>query len=102
MIAPTWTYFHPCRFIKHDTDLRLYKGYFSNKGYHKGIAKYYRLLTYGYMQSEISIDRRITSKENIKTSFAHLKNFITTYEPTAKIKFLTGTNQFKSNPKNKL
>lgn len=56
MIAPTWTHLHPCRFIKHDTDLRLYKGYFSNKGYHKGIAKYYRLLTYGYIQSEISID----------------------------------------------
>ena len=51
-------------------------------------------------KTEISIDRRITSKENIKTSFAHLKNFITTYEPTAKIKFLTGTNPFKSNPKN--
>ena len=51
-------------------------------------------------KAEILIDRRITSKEKIKSSFAHLKKFITKYEPRAKVTFLTGTNPFKSNPKN--
>ena len=51
-------------------------------------------------KAEILIDRRITSKENIKLSFTHLKKFITNFEPSAKVKFLTGTNSFKSNPKN--
>ena len=51
-------------------------------------------------KAEILIDRRITNKENIKLSFTHLKKFITNFEPSAKVKFLTGTNSFKSNPKN--
>ena len=51
-------------------------------------------------KTEILIDRRITNTENIKTSFAHMKNFIKKHEPNAKISFLTGTNSFSSNPNN--
>ena len=51
-------------------------------------------------KTEILIDRRITNKEKIKKSFINLKNFIIKHEPSAKVKFLTGTNPFKSNPRN--
>jgi succinyl-diaminopimelate desuccinylase len=51
-------------------------------------------------KTEILIDRRITSNENIKSSFINLKKFINNIIPNAKVKFLTGTNPFKSNPKN--
>ena len=51
-------------------------------------------------KTEILIDRRITNKENIKSSFINLKKFILNIIPNAQVKFLTGTNPFKSNPKN--
>ena len=38
--------------------------------------------------------------ENIKSSFIDLKKFILNIIPNAQVKFLTGTNPFKSNPKN--
>lgn len=49
----------------------------------------------------ILIDRRITDKENITTSYKNLKKFINKHSPLAKVEFLTGTNPFKSNPNNK-
>ena len=51
-------------------------------------------------KTEILIDRRITNNENIKSSFIDLKKFILNIIPNAQVKFLTGTNPFKSNPKN--
>ena len=51
-------------------------------------------------KTEILIDRRITNKENIKSAFINLKNFIIKNTSSANVKFLTGTNPFISNPKN--
>ena len=51
-------------------------------------------------KTKIVIDRRITHKENIKKSFNEIKNFIKKIDSSAKIKFLTGTNPFKSNKSN--
>ena len=51
-------------------------------------------------KTKIVIDRRITHKENINKSFNEIKNFIKKIDSTVKIKFLTGTNPFKSNKSN--
>ncbi len=51
-------------------------------------------------KTEIMIDRRITNKENIKSAFNHLKNFLKKHNNKLKVEFLTGTNSFKSNLKN--
>ena len=51
-------------------------------------------------KTKIVIDRRITHKENIKKSFDQIKKFILKLDSSAKIKFLTGTNPFKSNKSN--
>lgn len=51
-------------------------------------------------KTKIIIDRRITYKENIKKSFLEIKNFINKIDRSAKIRFLTGTNPFKSNKSN--
>ena len=51
-------------------------------------------------KTKIVIDRRITHKENIKKSFDQIKKFILKIDSSAKIKFLTGTNPFKSNKSN--
>jgi succinyl-diaminopimelate desuccinylase len=51
-------------------------------------------------KTKIVIDRRITHKENIKKSFNEIKKFIQKIDNTVKIKFLTGTNPFKSNKSN--
>ncbi|MDC3139951.1 ArgE/DapE family deacylase [Alphaproteobacteria bacterium] len=48
-------------------------------------------------KTNIMIDRRITHKEDVKKAFAEIKNFILRIDKSAKIKFLTGTNPFKSN-----
>ena len=50
--------------------------------------------------TSFQIDRRITIKENINNSFKEIKNFIKRIDKSAKIKFLTGTNAFKSNKSN--
>jgi acetylornithine deacetylase/succinyl-diaminopimelate desuccinylase family protein len=46
------------------------------------------------------IDRRITKKEKVDTSFEELKKFIKKIDPTAKVIFDTGTNGFSSNKNN--
>ena len=51
-------------------------------------------------KTNIIIDRRITHKEDVKKAFAEIKNFILRIDKSAKIKFLTGTNPFKSNKSN--
>jgi acetylornithine deacetylase/succinyl-diaminopimelate desuccinylase family protein len=51
-------------------------------------------------KTDIMIDRRITHKEDVKKAFAEIKNFILRIDKSAKIKFLTGTNPFKSNKSN--
>ena len=51
-------------------------------------------------KTNIIIDRRITHKEDVKKAFTELKNFIFKIDKFAKIKFLTGTNPFKSNKSN--
>ena len=51
-------------------------------------------------ETNIMIDRRITHKEDVKKAFAEIKNFILRIDKSAKIKFLTGTNPFKSNKSN--
>ena len=51
-------------------------------------------------KTNIMIDRRITHKEDVKKAFAEIKNFILRIDKSAKIKFLTGTNPFKSNKSN--
>ena len=76
-----------------------------NVGMHKstisiGIIKGGENINVVPYKTEILIDRRITSKENIKKSFAHMKNFIKKHEPNVKISFLTGTNSFSSNLNN--
>ena len=51
-------------------------------------------------KTNIMIDRRITHKEDVKKAFAEIKKFILRIDKSAKIKFLTGTNPFKSNKSN--
>ncbi len=51
-------------------------------------------------ETNIMIDRRITHKEDVKKAFDEIKNFILRIDKSAKIKFLTGTNPFKSNKSN--
>jgi len=51
-------------------------------------------------KTKIVIDRRITHKENIKKSFNEIKTYIKKIDKNVKIKFLTGTNPFKSNKSN--
>ncbi len=51
-------------------------------------------------ETNIMIDRRITHKEDVRKAFAEIKNFILRIDKSAKIKFLTGTNPFKSNKSN--
>ena len=76
-----------------------------NSGVHKstisiGIIKGGENINVVPFKTEILIDRRITSKENIKFSYAHLKSYLNKKFKNVKIEFLTGTNPFKSNPKN--
>ena len=51
-------------------------------------------------KTRIVVDRRITHKENVKIAFNEIKNCIHKVDKSAKIKFLTGTNPFKSNKSN--
>tara|TARA_B100001093_G_C26844669_1_gene1022190 strand:+ start:1345 stop:2478 length:1134 start_codon:yes stop_codon:yes gene_type:complete len=51
-------------------------------------------------KTRIVVDRRITHKEDIKKAFNEIKNFILKIDRSAKVKFLTGTNPFKSNKSN--
>ncbi len=51
-------------------------------------------------KTRIVIDRRITHKEDVKKAFNEIKNFILKVDRSAKVKFLTGTNPFKSNKSN--
>ncbi len=77
MIAPGWAQFHPGRFLKRDIDLRFYKGYFTNKGYTKGLAKYYKLLAYGSIPSENFDDTQhnITALKKTVVVFSGLGEF---------------------------
>ena len=76
-----------------------------NSGIHKstisiGIIKGGENVNVVPFKTEILIDRRITNKESIKHSYAHLKEYLDKKFNNPKIEFLTGTNPFKSNPKN--
>ncbi len=76
-----------------------------NSGIHKstinvGIIKGGENVNVVPFKTEILVDRRITHKEKITTAFSHLKKFINKTEKSLKIEFITGTNPFKSNPKN--
>jgi acetylornithine deacetylase/succinyl-diaminopimelate desuccinylase family protein len=76
-----------------------------NSGIHKstisiGIIKGGENINVVPFKTEILIDRRITSKENIKFSYTHLRAYLNKKFKNAKLEFLTGTNPFKSNPKN--
>ena len=51
-------------------------------------------------KTKVVIDRRITHKENVKKAFNEIKSFILKIDKSAKIKFITGTNPFKSNKSN--
>ncbi len=51
-------------------------------------------------KTRIVVDRRITHKEDVKKAFNEIKNFILKIDKSAKVKFLTGTNPFKSNKSN--
>ena len=51
-------------------------------------------------KTKVFIDRRITHKENVKKAFNEIKSFILKIDKSAKIKFITGTNPFKSNKSN--
>ena len=51
-------------------------------------------------KTKVVIDRRITHKENVKKAFDEIKSFILKIDKSAKIKFITGTNPFKSNKSN--
>ncbi len=51
-------------------------------------------------KTRIVVDRRITHKEDIKKAFNEIKKFILKVDKSAKVKFLTGTNPFKSNKSN--
>ena len=46
------------------------------------------------------IDRRITKKEKVHSSFQELKKFIQKIDPSVKVIFDTGTNGFSSNKNN--
>ena len=76
-----------------------------NSGIHKstisiGIIKGGENVNVVPYKTEILIDRRITNKESIKSSYRHLKDYLNKRFNRPKIEFLTGTNPFKSNPKN--
>ena len=51
-------------------------------------------------KTKIVVDRRITHKEDVKKSFNEIKKFILKVDKSAKVKFLTGTNPYKSNKSN--
>ena len=51
-------------------------------------------------KTRIVVDRRITHKEDVKKAFNEIKKFILKVDKSAKVKFLTGTNPFKSNKSN--
>jgi acetylornithine deacetylase/succinyl-diaminopimelate desuccinylase family protein len=51
-------------------------------------------------KTRIVVDRRITHKEDVKKAFNEIKNFILKIDRSANVKFLTGTNPFKSNKSN--
>jgi len=51
-------------------------------------------------KTRIVVDRRITHKEDVKKAFNEIKKFILKIDRSAKVKFLTGTNPFKSNKSN--
>ena len=51
-------------------------------------------------KTRIVVDRRITHKEDVKKAFNEIKNFILKVDKSAKVKFITGTNPFKSNKSN--
>lgn len=51
-------------------------------------------------KTRIVVDRRITHKEDVKKAFNEIKYFILKIDRSAKVKFLTGTNPFKSNKSN--
>ena len=51
-------------------------------------------------KTRIVVDRRITHKEDVKNAFNEIKKFILKVDKSAKVKFLTGTNPFKSNKSN--
>ena len=51
-------------------------------------------------KTRIVVDRRITHKEDVKNAFNEIKKFILKVDKSAKVKFLTGTNSFKSNKSN--
>jgi acetylornithine deacetylase/succinyl-diaminopimelate desuccinylase family protein len=51
-------------------------------------------------KTRIVVDRRITHKENVKSAFNEIKSCIHKVDKSAEIKFLTGTNPFKSNKSN--
>ena len=51
-------------------------------------------------KTRIVVDRRITHIEDVKKAFNEIKNFILKIDRSAKVKFLTGTNPFKSNKSN--
>jgi len=69
MIGPRWAQFRPVRFLKRDADLRFYKGYFINKGYINGLAKYYKLLAY----ESITVENFDDTLHSIPT---HKKNVV--------------------------
>ncbi len=76
-----------------------------NSGIHKstisiGIIKGGENVNVVPYKTEILIDRRITNRESIKFSYRHLKDYLNKRFNKPKIEFLTGTNPFKSNPKN--
>ncbi|CAN1606626.1 K01439 dapE; succinyl-diaminopimelate desuccinylase [Candidatus Pelagibacterales bacterium] len=51
-------------------------------------------------QAYFQVDRRITKKESIRSSFKEMKKIIQKEDKTAKVVFNTGTNSFASNKKN--
>ena len=51
-------------------------------------------------KARIVVDRRITHKEDVKKAFNEIKRFILKIDKSAKVKFITGTNPFKSNKSN--
>ena len=51
-------------------------------------------------KTRIVVDRRITHKEDVKKAYNEIKNFIHKVDKSVKVKFLTGTNPFKSNKSN--
>jgi len=77
VIAPNWIQFHPLRFIRLDSDLRIYNGYFTNKGYIKGWRKYYLLLKSRIIQIERYnvIPSELSRKKPIIFIFTNMNNF---------------------------